>query len=86
MAQSDAVPTIVEVLRETTAAMAQAIRMNENDKGWIIVKRERQFLVLAIACLQVLVSCPPTFDLLTLTVVFCNCEEIFGLEDISIHR
>eukprot|EP00026_Physarum_polycephalum_P000145 Phypoly_transcript_00145.p1 GENE.Phypoly_transcript_00145~~Phypoly_transcript_00145.p1 ORF type:complete len:2067 (+),score=239.37 Phypoly_transcript_00145:161-6361(+) len=54
IAQIDATHIITELLCEVTTAMAQAIRTNEDEKRWLIVKRERQFLQLAVACLKVM--------------------------------
>jgi len=56
MVQIDAIKIIVELLREVTAVIGHAIRTNDDDKRWLIVKRERQFLQLAASCLQVMES------------------------------
>ena len=56
MVQVDAIGIIVEVLREVTVALGQSSRINDDDKRWMVVKRERQFLQLAVACLKTTVS------------------------------
>lgn len=63
MVQMSVMGFLVEMLLEATTAIGQAIRTNDDSKHWIVVKRERQFFQLAVACLNLMESIVTLFML-----------------------
>lgn len=56
MAQEEALPLLLDIVKEVSSAMDQAHRAKEDDKQWLSLKHERQLLELSVASVKVIVS------------------------------